>query len=92
MSTAWIRITEDETRWQDDTGERMCWPSIVQYTDGESIADTPDALPAGPEKGYRHVVYDLEAKELLEATGLLYDGRHRGAWTKFRDARNAPGA
>jgi hypothetical protein len=49
-------------------------------------------LPAGPEQGYRHVVHDLEAKELLEATGLLYDGRHRGAWTKFRDARNAPGA
>jgi hypothetical protein len=90
MSTAWIRITEDETRWQDDTGERMCWPSIVQYTDGDVIADTPDALP-DPAVGYHHVVHDLEAKELLEATGLLYDGRHRGAWAVFRDARDFPG-
>lgn len=92
MSTAWIRIKEDEYRWQDENGQdRIAWPGIVQYTDGDVVTYTPDGLP-DPTAGYRHVVHDLEAKELLDATGLIYDGRHRGVWASFNDRRNAPGA
>ena len=89
----WTHIKENWIVFYDHAGqERWAWPDIMQYTDGADVADTPDMLPDGPEAGYRHVVHDLEAKEMLDATGLLYDGRHRGGWVKFNDRRNAPAA
>lgn len=90
--TVWTKIKEAEKHWRDETGERFAWPDVVQYTDGAAVADTPDSLPAGAQGGYRFITHDVEAREMLTATGLLYDGRHRGAWTSFDDRRNAPGA
>jgi len=88
----WTKIKNCWQSWHDATGaEHWSWPDIVQYTDGTSIADTPDGLP-DPTAGYQHVTHDLDAKEMLDRTGLIYDGRHRGVWTAFRDARSAPGA
>lgn len=87
----WVKIKDCWYTFHDENGqERWAWPDIVQYTDGDVVTYTPDRLP-DPTAGYRHVVHDLEAKEMLDRTGLIYDGRHRGSWARFNDARSTPG-